>query len=1198
MSKTPKTVEETYKKTNLHDHILDLPDTYVGRTQIDEISMNIYDEETGKITEELIKYSQGYYKCFDEIITNARDSSIRDKTCKNITVTIDKKTGYISVWNDGMGIPICIHKEHNIYIPEMIFGNLLTSQNYNQKGKTVGGKNGYGAKLTNIYSQEFIVETVSYNNTDLSDKKRKKLFYKQRFSNNMYNTDKPEIKTDINQNTTTYTKITYLPDYKRFEMSCMSEDMYKLLVKRCYDVAACTRHVKFILNEKEIKYKKFDDYIKLYYDDALDEKPKITYEKFNDRWEVGIGFNKNIGDRHISFVNGISTFQGGTHVSFIVNNVVDKVRNYIKKDKKYKDLTISASTIKQYLTFFINCIIEDPGFNSQTKEFMNSKTSDWCNCNANNGSKCKDTKCEITDEFIESLCKNGLMEEVVKMSQFKELRDLDKTDGKKVSNVRHIEKLIDAELAGSRRSQEATIFFCEGDSAKTFVVAGLSVLGIDKYGVFPLKGKPLNVRNATPKQIIENKEFIDIKNILGLKQNVKYTDTSKLRYGKVIVIADQDPDGSHIKGLVMNMFEYFWPELLKIEGFFNTYNTPIVQTWKKTDRNKTNVLKFYSTTEYERWYKTQDNIDIWEHKYFKGLGTSDNNEAKNSFYDFQDNLMEMFWENNIQLTKNIELVNTDSDLELDEEIKHEKSMSHLSIVKAFDKSRANERKEWLHKFKKSNMLIYQPQMKISYTDFIDKELIFFSNLDNDRSIPCMMDGLKPSQRMIMYSMFKRGRRAKEIKVAQLSGYVSENTDYHHGEASLQGAIVGLAQNFTGSNNINLLEPKGQFGSRRLGGKDHASARYIYTSLEPITSKIFREEDEEILIYNYDDGKQVEPINYAPILPLVLINGCAGIGTGFSTEILPHNPVEIVENLKNIINNKKLTEMTPWFQGFKGSIEETGKNQFLIKGLYKIDGNKVHIEDIPVIDGWFEPYENKLNEKILLAKDDNLKIENIKRNDILPNYINMTITFRGNELQTLYKSDTLEKYLQLSKKASMRNSHLFNAENKMKKYDDVEHIITEFYEYRLSMYEKRKDYYLQKLLNDLNIAKYKVKFIKAYIKKEIDFADKKIDAVYKLLEDKKYPKLSYDHRDPENKKSFRYLTDMNLLTLTDEKVAELENAMEKCKLLYDTYMHTPIKELWLKELDEFLEEYKIWQLNWEKYHNSKRDTKKLKKTKKT
>ena len=825
---------------------------------------------------------------------------------------------------------------------------------------------------------------------------------------------------------------------------------------------------------------------------------------------------------------------------------------------------------------------------------MNSKTSDWCNC----GNKCKDAKCEISEEFIESLCKNGLMEEVVKMSQFKELRELDKTDGKKVSNVRHIEKLIDAELAGTKRSNEATIFFCEGDSAKTFVIAGLSVLGIEKNGVYPLKGKPLNVRNATIKQIKENKEFIDIKNILGLKQDVKYTDTSKLRYGKVIVIADQDPDGSHIKGLIMNIFEYFWPELLQIEGFFNTYNTPIVKTWKKADKSKSSILKFYSTIEYDRWKEQEEkegNLDLWEHKYFKGLGTSDNNEAKNSFYDFKDNLMELFWENNLEVIESDEIKENEEE---NAEKLYEKSISHLSMLKAFDKSRANERKEWLHKFKKTNMLIYQPQMKISYSDFIDKELIFFSNLDNDRSIPSMIDGLKPSQRMIMFSMFKRGRKAKEIKVAQLSGYVSENTDYHHGEASLQGAIIGLAQNFTGSNNINLLEPRGQFGSRRLGGKDHASARYIYTSLDPITSTIFREEDEEILTYNYDDNKMVEPINYAPILPLVLINGSSGIGTGFSTDILPHNPIDIVENLKHIINEEKMVEMNPWFNGFKGTIEETGKNKYIIKGKYKIDGNKVIIEDIPVVDGWFEPYENKMNDKVSLSKDDDLKIDMIKRNVILPNYINMTVVFRGNELQKLYKNDELEKFLQLTKNSSMNNSHLFDTNNKIKKYDGAEHIIQDFYKYRLKMYEKRKDYYLQKLLNDYNIAKFKVKFIKEYINKTINFAHKKIDEVYKLLEDKKYPRLSYDYRDIEKKRSYRYLTDMNLLTLTDEKVEELEKLMEKCKLLYEEYLNTPIKELWLKELDEFLEEYKKWLERWENYHNSTKDeVKKGKKAKK-
>jgi DNA topoisomerase-2 len=269
-------------------------------------------------------------------------------------------------------------------------------------------------------------------------------------------------------------------------------------------------------------------------------------------------------------------------------------------------------------------------------------------------------------------------------------------------------------------------------------------------------------------------------------------------------------------------------------------------------------------------------------------------------------------------------------------------------------------------------------------------------------------------------------------------------------------------------------------------------------------------------------------------------------------------------------------------------------------INKNKNSDMNMEDIMRMNEVLKPFqervkevgENNLNEKISQNKDDEMKIETIKRNDILPNYINMTVIFRGNELQTLYKNDTLEKYLQLSKKASMTNSHLFNVENKMKKYDDPEHIISEFYEYRLTMYQKRKDYYLQKLLNDLNIAKYKVKFIKAYINKEINFANKKIETVHKLLEDKKYPKLSYDHRDPENKRTFRYLTDMNLLTLTDEKVEELEKAMEKCKLLYDTYMNTPIKELWIKELDEFLEEYKLWLVNWEIYHNSNRNTKKI------
>ena len=238
--------------------------------------------------------------------------------------------------------------------------------------------------------------------------------------------------------------------------------------------------------------------------------------------------------------------------------------------------------------------------------------------------------------------------------------------------------------------------------------------------------------------------------------------------------------------------------------------------------------------------------------------------------------------------------------------------------------------------------------EVTYKEFIDKELIHFSKYDCDRSIPNLMDGLKISQRKILFSGFKKNLK-NEIKVAQFSGYVSEHAGYHHGEASLNGAIVNMAQNYVGSNNINLFNPNGQFGTRLApSGKDSASERYIFTQLNSLTRLIFPEIDDKILTYLDDDGQIVEPIYYAPIIPMILVNGSKGIGTGFSTDIMCHNPLEIIAYIKDKLNatNLELT-VNPYYEGFKGEIIKITETKYLIKGVYSVSGNKVHVTELPV-----------------------------------------------------------------------------------------------------------------------------------------------------------------------------------------------------------------------------------------------------------
>lgn len=1135
----PQSIEETYKKKSHHDHILTMPDTYIGSVEPDQKELWIYNDEIDKMEKKIINYVPGFYKIYDEVIVNARDHSIRDKTCKTIKININQTTGEITVWNDGSGIPIVEHKEHKVYIPEMIFGHLLTSSNYDQKGKTVGGKNGYGAKLANIYSTKFIVETV--------DSKEKKKYY-QEFTDNMKTISKPIIETTKES---PYTKISYIPDYERFGMKGMTVDMIGLLKKRAYDLAVCTDlSVSIYLNDEKIKCNSFESYINMYYE----KKPNLVYERINSRWRVGVIYDNESGFNHISFVNGIWTYQGGTHINYITTQLAEEVSTHIAK--KHKNLKIKPAQIKENITLFIECVVEDPAFSSQTKEFLTSKVSSY-------GTH-KDSKCVLTETFIAKVLATGLVDEVVNYAQYKEKLELNKTDGKKTNSLRGIDKLDDAEWAGTRKSKETRLIITEGDSAKAFAVDGLEVIGRERYGVFPLKGKPLNVRNAPPSQIKNNSEFINLKKILGLKQGENYEDISKLRYGGVIILSDQDDDGTHIRGLLLNMIEHFWPSLLiHHSDFVQTMSTPIIKAFKKTDSKKEHPIVFFNRIKYEEWVEKDLKGDTskWNIKYYKGLGTSKGKEAKEIFKEFSKRVTSFIWE------KEQFLDITESD-ESEDIIK---SKSHQAITLAFDKKRADDRKGWLYKYDRNAYLPYdEPTINIS--EFINKDLIHFSSADNKRSLPSMCDGLKPSQRKIMYAAFRRGANSGEVKVAQFAAYVSEHTEYHHGEASLQGAIINLAQNYPGSNNINYLMPNGNFGSRRAAGKDSASPRYIFTELSKITSKLFRKEDESILNYLCEEGHYIEPNTYAPILPAILINGCTGIGTGFSTRIFPYNPAEVADNIKKLIKEEDIKHLEPWFRGFTGKVKKLSETKYEISGCYNIiDGTTVHITEIPIYDS-IEDYKKFLESRTMVNNDDKVrKIESFF-NRSGNNFIKFEIKFRGNELQRLVKSGELDKYLKLSTTISLTNFYLFNSEGVITKYDYLEDIFEDFYQYRLKVYDQRKNFMVELLKNDLNIIEWKVKFIKDYLDRIIIVERKKTSEVIDKLVELKYPKLAKKHTAPANEKTYSYITSMQLFSLTQDRIDELEKEYKEMKMIYEDYLNTPIKDIWLREIEEFIKEY--------------------------
>jgi DNA topoisomerase-2 len=1139
---TKDNVEDKYKKYELLEHILALPDTYIGSIEPQKINSYIFDEGTNKMIVDELVYIPGLLKIFDEVIVNAIDHSMRLKSevikgkedirhVKNIKVTIDKTTGTITVFNDGNGIDIKKHGAYgDLWIPELIFGELLTSTNYDKgEEKIWGGKNGYGSKLANIFSKEFIIETVDHYTSKI---------YTQTFRNNMTERDVPIVKACSKL---PYTQITFTPDYEKFGIDNITDDIYKLFHRRVIDACATTlKEVSVSFNGSKLTVKDFEKYCELF----LDKKTQPhVYEASGERWEVVATISNSGSFEYNSFVNGINTIKGGKHIEYITNIIT---KNLVDMTLAKKKKNVKSQHIKDNLFIFVKALIVNPSFDSQSKETLTTPVSKF------------GSKCELSDKFFEKLFKTGIVDKALSITEFYDKKKLVKTDGKKISRI-IVPKLDDANFAGTKNSAECTLILTEGDSAKTMAISGLSVIGRDKYGVFPLRGKILNVKDATLQKISDNNEITAIKKILGLEQNKKYTDVSQLRYGSIMIMTDQDHDGSHIKGLIFNIFQSMWHELYEIPGFLTSMLTPII----KASSAKKDIIEFYNMSDYERWCETDiAKKGSWKIKYYKGLGTSNDQEAKEYF-------------------KNMKKVTYLYDDNADE-----------VIDLAFNKKRADDRKIWLANYNKDNVLDYK-NLNVDFKSFVDKDLIHFSNRDLQRSINHMCDGLKESTRKILYACFKRKLYTNEIKVAQLSGYVSEVSAYHHGENSLQQAIVGMAQIYVGTNNINLLYPSGQFGSRCQGGQDASSARYIFTVLSKLTKLIFKEEDNDILTYQKDDGQQIEPEYYIPVIPMVLVNGGIGIGTGYSTNIPQYNPTEIIDICKNICNMVKIsntevktkedlnsiydtiqlldiTDLVPHYLGFKGTIVKAEKNSYISTGVYKwINDETLEITELP-IGTWTEDYKDFL-ENMITSGLNNLKyIEN--------HYTSMNVKFvlhfNTSVRNTLDdKFDTLFK-MNSSKNLSINNIHLFNKNGAIERYESTTEIIKEWSETRILKYYERKMFQIKALEKEAKILSNKMRFILDIIAGKILIMNKKLSDITIRLIELKYPPVDTNDKDSEDNEDvdvknsqYNYLLKMPISQLTYDRKIILEKEFEVIDNKIKTLQKTNIETLWLEDLNE-------------------------------
>ena len=1144
---TTNELSKKYQQKTEIQHILDRPNVCIGSVHLTSEEMWVVDvaaitetvvatsEQHPKIVSRLTTYVPALYKLFDEGIVNCRDHIVRmraseaanKKLVTFIDVKVDAATGTIEMMNDGDGLDVARHPETGIWIPEMVFGHLRTSTNYDKDNSImVGGQNGLGFKLVLIWSTYGCIETLDH---------RRGLLYRQEFLNNLGEIRAPVISkvTGGGSAKKPYTRIVFRPDYARLGQE-MTPDMMSLFHKRVMDIGALSDDkVRVSFNGAPTVIKNFQKYIELF---PVEKKEKVLYERpvsaASAQWEFAVTLSPTHSFQQVSYVNGICTYKGGKHVDYVVGKITREVAKYIETKKKVK---VSPATIRDQLFVFVKCEMLNPTFDSQTKECLNTPIG--------GGSAAGTDGFALADTFAEKVAKLGVMDLVCSITKARDDSKVARTTDGKRGRALHIEKYTPANWAGTAKSKDCILILCEGDSAKSGILSGLSKEDRDIIGIYPLKGKLLNVRGEDAATIGKNKEITELKQIMGLENGREYKtqeDVNRhLNYSRVMILCDADVDGSHIKGLCINLFHCEWSSLLQIPGFLCYMNTPILRATKgQTVRAET--LLFYNEGEFAQWKsdKTPQQLAAWTIKYYKGLGTSTAKEFKEYFANKKHVSFEMG------------------------------SECAGQIDMAFNKKLADIRKRWLESYDR-RVFLDTRLSKISYGEFIQKELIKFCCYSCERAIPNVMDGMKTSQRKILYSAFKRNLTT-EIKVAQFAGYVSEHSNYHHGEASLCGTIIHMAQNYVGSNNINLLAPNGQFGTR-IGkdgspGDDHASPRYIFTELASMTRALFPKDDDAILTYLEDDGDSIEPEFYLPIIPMILVNGAEGIGMGYSTQVVCYSPENIIDYLEARLGTTAqrldTSEWVPYYEGFRGTITrmEGGGAKFLVRGIVEeIGADKVRITELPI--GMATSKMMSLLKTLVEPVKDS-KTDKVTGPAVIKDYcenntdtqVDIVVEFPKGGLAA--HRANLDKLLKLTTTLTTANMYLFDSQCRLRKYERVDDILEEYYNVRLAAFERRRAHVIAMKERDLVLLSNRARYILETLEGQIDLRRKSGAEIVALLSGREFAQIEGD---------YEYLLKLRMDSVSKEKAAKIIEERDHVAAQLAGLRATTGAQIWLGEL---------------------------------
>lgn len=1159
------------KIENLEDdeHVKHRSDTYMGSKNISPLDYYVFDPDSKAIEKRTIITSPGLIHIFLEILSNASDNilgAIKDNfplptaitegkrsTVPLIEVSFNRKNHSISILNYGEPLQVRYNdKFKDMLDPEVAFGKLRSSSNYDDNQIRLGvGRNGFGAKITNIFSEFFEVEINDAINGQFLTLRwedgMKKLVSKEVVPGFDPATKKSlGTKGKRSDYSKSYVKVTFKPnlsDFKAAEkentLKYLSDDIVNVIRRIVFDIGFSTR-IPISFDKKVFHFKTLNDFLPyyfpndfgvvvtpsvkqhqeegegeeeggqeaevstsfpiIYYYSELTEKgtgtsssliktfktvkgkmiedklkpAHIKLSSFKDiKTSVEVFITKNSDTTNeknsISFVNGLLVEQG-KHIDEIINKTfIPKIISSLPKTIQKKDTKIKPADIKKYFTFIINVFIPNPTFGGQTKNELTGPELKIDNLD--------------DDDFKNILKKKAwkdLLDEIRDKLAEKDDEKLTKTDANSKRRAIHVKDASEANYAGVQKYvKDCVLWLTEGASAKKYVDNRIANMpgGKDFNGVYGVRGKFVNVTKAANSKLSDNSEYKDIKALLNLseKDTFKSDDdiTKKLKYGKIMIATDSDEDGIHIRMLLLNLFAEKWPDLIKL-GKIAYISTPAVRVIKgATGSTATTVYRFYSDKKYDEWARLHpDEVKKYYIKHYKGLATSSNENIKEDIYTAP--LVTILYDKNAMKSLNLAFGTKEAD-QRKEWIKDWKKnfdegkgdvileLEDISNTAASHFTTLNKKGFDISSFYDKYLIKERPASNI-----IENDLAGFSFYTLFRAIPSVYDGLKRSQRQILWYCLNhwnytdKGTGPSE-KVPGLAGAIVKAVNYAHGQVSLEDAIVNMAHFYPGTNNVNLLYPDGQFGTREDDKK--TAPRYISTKLAEVVPYIFKKEFTAIVPQREVEGKDVETEWIPCDIPLHLINGAEGISTGWRTFIPSYNPAEIVDWYINYLTKSKKDKRTPtideskvytpFYKGFNGEIEVDG-DTLLIKGKYKVISTKgvtqdIHIFDIPIGEYAVE-YENYL--KGLIEKK-RLKNYLNKSKGNQPEFILEGFIPKGGE--SANPTDLLNNTnLNLIKRHSLNSFVLIDNDGAPQRFSSIESIMKIHIKAMITIYKKYKE----------------------------------------------------------------------------------------------------------------------------------------------